>query len=135
MENLQFKGALFSPDSRFLYTLATKFKGRSYLIKWDAKDVNFDPVDTTPAHHGPSCIMEISRNGSSMAVGTNDGHVVGIDLNYMNSYRSQKKHKMPINTIILNEESNTIFTVSADNTYELTPNTAQGGIVGKFIKL
>jgi hypothetical protein len=54
VENLQFKGILFSPDSKYLYTLATKFKGRSYLIKWDAKDENFNPIDTTPAHTGPS---------------------------------------------------------------------------------
>lgn len=135
LENLQFKGALFSPDSRFLYTLATKFKGRSYLIKWNAKDVNFDPVDTTPSHNGPSCIMEINSNGRSMAVGSNDGHVIAIDLNSMTSYRSEKKHKMPINSIVFTEDSSNIITVSADNTYEVTANTAQTGFMGMFIKL
>mmetsp|Transcript_13771 Transcript_13771/g.12208 ORF Transcript_13771/g.12208 Transcript_13771/m.12208 type:complete len:127 (+) Transcript_13771:411-791(+) len=54
VENLQFKGSIFSPDMRFLYALATRFKGRSYLIKWDAKSENFDPIDTTPVHKGPS---------------------------------------------------------------------------------
>ncbi len=54
VENLKFKGSIFSQDSRFLYALATKFKGRSYLIKWDAKSENFDPIDTTAVHTGPS---------------------------------------------------------------------------------
>ena len=49
-----FKGALFSPDDQFLYTLATKVKGRSYLIKWNANSDNFDPVDTAEAHRNPS---------------------------------------------------------------------------------
>ena len=90
VENLQFKGALFSPDERYLYTLATKIKGKSYLIKWDAKSENFDPIDTMEAHRNPSCIMNIDYSGSNIAIGTNDGHVIGINANKMSSYRIDK---------------------------------------------
>mmetsp|Transcript_3755 Transcript_3755/g.3484 ORF Transcript_3755/g.3484 Transcript_3755/m.3484 type:complete len:238 (+) Transcript_3755:200-913(+) len=99
MENLKFKGSLFSPDSRFLYALATSFKGRSYLIKWDAKSENFDPIDTTPVHTGPSCAFDLSSDGSNAAIGTNNGHVVAVNANSMSVYRSEKKHKMPITNI------------------------------------
>jgi COMPASS component SWD3 len=134
-ENLQFKGVVFSPDSRFIYSLATRFKGRSYLIKWDAKSDNFDPIDTTPAHHGPSCTMNITEDGRKIAIGTNDGHVVGIDANSMSVYRSEKKHRMPISNISFSQDSGSILTVSSDYTYQITSNTSQSSFCGKLIKL
>ena len=109
VENLQFKGVIFSPDSKYLYTLATKFKGRSYLIKWDAKDENFNPIDTTPAHTGPSWIMNINSQGNNIAIGTNDGYVVGVNSQTMNQYRSEKKHKMPVSSIIFTSDNSKIL--------------------------
>lgn len=132
---MQFKGAVFSPDARFLYTLATKFKGRSYLIKWDAKDVNFNPIDTTPAYKGPSCVMEINSNGTNIAIGTNDGYVVGVNANTMTSYRLEKKHKMPVSSITFTENSSHILTTSPDHSYEVTVNASQSSLYQKFVKL
>ena len=135
VENLQFKGILFSPDSKYLYTLATKFKGRSYLIKWDAKDENFNPIDTTPAHTGPSWIMNINSQGNNIAIGTNDGFVVGVNADTMTQYRSEKKHKMPVSSIIFSADNSKILTTSADYTYWVINNNAQSSLYQKFVYL
>lgn len=118
-----------------MYTLATKFKGRSYLIKWDAKDENFNPIDTTTPHNGPSCILNINKNGNNIAVGTNDGNVALVDANTMSVYRRDKKHKMPILSIMFTEDASNVLTVSSDNTYEITPNTSKSSLYQKFVKL
>jgi len=130
-----FKGCIFSPDSRFLYSLATKFKGRSYLIKWDSKDENFNPIDTAQAYNGPSCVLSINKNGNNIAVGTNDGHAVLIDTNSMSSYRTEKKHKMPVSAIAFTENAASVLTVSPDNTYEVMLNSSQSTLFSKFVKL
>lgn len=105
------------------------------MIKWDAKSDNFDPIDTTPAHSGPSCTMNITKDGRKIAIGTNDGHVVGVDANSMSVYRSEKKHRMPISNLSFTQDSGSILSVSADHTYQITSNTSQSSFCGKLIKL
>lgn len=132
---MQFKGALFSKDDKYLFTLATKVKGRSYLIKWDAKSDNFDPVDTMVAHKNPACAITMDNSGKYLAIGTNDGHVIAVDPLHMSSYRCQKKHKLPVESIKFNDTGNMILTASLDYTYECTENSAEASWTMMLVKL
>ena len=105
------------------------------MIKWDAKSDNFDPIDTMEAYRNPSCVMTISQDGSQIAVGSTDGHVIGINAHAMSQYRVEKKHKLPVESITFNDSNSHILTASLDYCYDWTPNSAQTSITGLFIKL
>jgi hypothetical protein len=38
----------------------------------------------------------VSKDGSQIAVGSNDGYIIGVKESSLHVYRSEKHHKMPI---------------------------------------
>ena len=122
-ENLQFKGVRFFDD--LLYTLSTNTRGSSYINKWDATSTIFKSIDSGAVHPRASCSMNISADGNSICIGTNDGYVKGVATKSLNVYRSHKIHKMPITSVSFTESQKKILTSSADYSFKLTPNTTK----------
>lgn len=68
------RGCFFTNDGKFIYTLATQTRAKSYLIKWKNQQ-NFDPAKVTLVHNQTSSGMRVSPNGQKIGIMTSDGFV------------------------------------------------------------
>eukprot|EP00347_Sterkiella_histriomuscorum_P010848 403374692 len=94
-KNMLMRGCFFSNDGKFIYTLATQTRSKSYLIKWQNKE-NFDPVKVTLVHNQTSSGMRISPNGKQIGIMTSDGYVKVMNEGSENFIVEQKRHRLPV---------------------------------------
>ena len=73
------RGCFFSEDSKFIYTLATQIRSKSYLIKWKNAE-NFDPENVVQVHSTMTGGMRIAPNGKKVGIMTSEGCVKLLDL-------------------------------------------------------
>ena len=62
-KNMLMRGCFFTNDGNYLYTLATQTRSKSYLIKWNNKSDNYDPVKVTLVHNATAAGMRVSPSG------------------------------------------------------------------------
>lgn len=56
------RGCFFTNDGKYIYTLCSQIKSKSYIIKWK-NNLNFDPIEANPVHHTVCTGMKLSENG------------------------------------------------------------------------
>jgi len=73
-KNMPMRGCFFSADGKYLYTLATQARDKSYLSKFKTNET-FDPVDTSIVHNQAAVGIKRSNKGDILCVLTSDGFV------------------------------------------------------------
>jgi hypothetical protein len=68
-------------NGKFIYTLATKARGKSYVTKWQV-DKNFAPEKTLCVSNTPATCMDISIEGFYLGIGTSDGEIRSLNTRY-----------------------------------------------------
>lgn len=137
------KGCLFSPDSKYIYLLASKSKYKTFVVKYSINpgpngQISFLPVKAIDVHDQAGTGMRLSRDGAYLSVNTCDGFIKIIDQYSCTLILSQKRHNLPTtSSIFITLDGNYIdnpshvVTVSADYTYNMIPipSTFGGGIL------
>ena len=134
-KNMMMRGCFFSGDSRYLYTLSTENRQRSYIVKWENKQkflqkaVQSEPVEVAVIHPNTVTGMCVSPDGSQIGVRTSDGFVKVIATNSFSSGKfgvSQRRHRMPVTCLSFKTDadgnSTHILSGSSDYTYNIIPS-------------
>ena len=77
--NMQMRGCFFSKNGKFIYTLCSQIRNKSYLVQWDSK--SYSPLNILEAHSQLACGLKQLEDGSKASVISSDGFVNIINLN------------------------------------------------------
>lgn len=102
------------------------------MIKYDLKDKEYKCTDSEIIHLRASSSIGLSKDGSQIVVGSNDGYVIGVKTSSFHVYWSEKHHKMPVTASKFLTSGKQIMTSSADYTYWFISNTTQFGRIDKL---
>ena len=68
------RGCFFTLDGKYIYSLATEMKCKSYMIKWKCNKT-WDSVSAEVVNKQPSTGMKLSENGDYIGLMTSDGFI------------------------------------------------------------
>ena len=137
------RGCFFTEDSRYLYTLSTENRQRSYLVKWENKQkfaqkaVQSEPVDVAVIHPNTVTGMCVSPDGSQIGVRTSDGFVKVIPTNSFTSGKftlSSRRHRMPVTCLNFKTDAdgNATHIISGSSDYTYNIIQCRQTLLGKY---
>ncbi|CDW89290.1 serine threonine protein kinase with wd40 repeats [Stylonychia lemnae] len=121
-KNMLMRGCFFTNDNKYIYTLATQTRSKSYLIKWQNKE-NYEPAKVTLVHNTTSSGMRISPDGKQIGIMTSDGFVKVMNEGQENFTFAQKRHRLPVTCLgfktNVNGGAEFVLSGSPDYTYNI----------------
>lgn len=135
-ENIDFTGAMFSLNRKYLYCLMTAPNGKnSYATKWEALDGEFNNSKTLTIAGSKVDKMCLSPEGFYIGVTATDGSLKAINTRFFEVDRDEMHHEDKITDMIFSDDSRFIITLCEDDTYKFVSNQRAPGIMRTIIQL
>ncbi len=139
------RGCFFSPDSRYLYTLSTESRQKSYLVKWENKQrfsqkaVQSDPVEVAMVHPNTVTGMCTTPDASLIGIRTSDGFVKVIHTSSFSDRKAfvvnQRRHRMPVTCLgfQMDFEGHVTHVVSGSSDYSYNIIPCRRSMIGYLV--
>lgn len=133
-ENMTFRGCIFSPSRRYLFTLASDEGKKSYVTRWDAKSEDFKNLNTVKVDDGYCPHFSLSSDGFYIAIGSETGFIKSLNTRYMDVDRDDQIHEGKMQSVTFTNDTRFVLTCDQEGTYCFVPNQRAEGFMRTFFQ-